>query len=88
MKLSDLIKVDTLDAVEVAASRARRLLSKADWQNEDCKFNAQAENAVYELWKIDHGMAQSMWEESFKEAPAGVTPSFIRRRALEEGIPA
>jgi hypothetical protein len=46
----------------------------------------KAEDAVFELWKLDCAKAQELWEQHFTQAPKGVVPGFIHRKALQEGI--
>lgn len=66
--------------------KARQALRRVNLDVEDSPEVIKAEEAVFELWKIDLAVAQTLWEESFSQAPKGVTPSFIRRRALAEGL--
>lgn len=86
MKLQDLVNVRTLDALSEALMKAQQALRRVNLDIEDSLEVIKAEEAVFELWKIDPAVAQSLWEEHFTQAPKGITPSFIRRRALAEGL--
>jgi hypothetical protein len=87
MKLNELVNVQTLEAVQKAVQNSQKLLAAADFLADNSPEVLAAEQAVYELWKIDPKKAQALWEEAFPPAPKGVTPSFIHRKAMSEGLP-
>jgi hypothetical protein len=76
MKLSELIQNE---------AKVTELLKGTEWLAED-RSVALAEEAIYELWKIDHAKAIELWEKHVPFAAKGILPEFIVHHAIRDGI--
>ncbi len=76
MKMSELLKSET---------NIKELLQTVRWTEEGPKVDL-AEQAIYELWKLDKKKAIELWEANVPFAPKGVIPGFIVHNAIRDGI--
>lgn len=65
--------------------KVTELLTRTKWSSEgqDLDF---VEEILYELWKHDRTKAITLYEKFCPYAVKGLSPSFIVRRAIKEGL--